>query len=134
MHHRYVMGTIAILEDEAALRALFQRVLEREGHIVRTYANGAAALEGLLADPPSVFITDLNVPLMTGIEVVARLRQDARGQGIPCVLLSGSAEHDIVNPAGDSHFDARLIKPVDIADLVATVTDCLHVIPGRRTA
>ncbi|MFP5341977.1 MAG: response regulator [Candidatus Limnocylindria bacterium] len=118
------MATIAILDDEPALRHLFQRVLERAGHTVRTYGDGAAALEGLLDDPPAVFLTDLNVPSLTGVEVVARLRRDPRGRGIGCILLSGSTERELVRAAAVD-FDAWLTKPVDIGDLVTAVADRL---------
>ncbi|MEX2183112.1 MAG: response regulator [Chloroflexota bacterium] len=119
------MATIAILEDEPALRVLFQRVLERSGHAVVTYGDGVSALAGILADPPAVFVTDFHVPGLTGLEVVARLRADPRTAAVRCILLTGSGEPDVVGSDAVGDYDACLAKPVEIDRLVEVVEACL---------
>jgi CheY-like chemotaxis protein len=126
------MATIAILEDEPALRTLFQRVLEQSGHVVVTYGDGVSALAGLLADPPSVLITDFHVPRLTGLEVVARLRADSRTAAVRCILLTGSGEPGVIGSDAVRDFDACLAKPVGIGELVEAVEACLAS-PARRS-
>lgn len=133
-HHRSIMATVALLEDEPSLRFLFQRVLERAGHTVRPYADGQTALAGLLAAPPALFVTDLHVPIMSGIDVVRAFRADARGRSVPCILLSGSAEADVVEAAALATFTSWLTKPVDINVLTEAVAACLDGRTGLRTA
>lgn len=106
------------------LRYLFVRVLEREGHRVRSFGDGGTALASLLGNPPDLLISDLHVPVIDGGELVRRLRDDPATRTIPCVLLSGS-DPATDAPLGLEAFDARLTKPVDVDRIVATVADCL---------
>lgn len=133
-HHRSIMATIALLEDEPSLRYLFQRILELDGHTVRSYADGQTALAGLIAAPPALFVTDLHVPRLSGIEVVRAFRADPRGRDVPCILLSGSAEADVIEAAALATFTSWLSKPVDIAVFRDAVAACLEGRTGRRTA
>ena len=61
---------VLVVDDEEANRQALERILSREGYDVRHAANGREALERIRKQPPSVMITDLKMPGMSGIELM----------------------------------------------------------------
>ena len=68
-------STICLVDDERNILQTLGEALEAEGYKVRTYADGAAALEGLSEDPADLAILDIKMPRMDGMELLRRLRQ-----------------------------------------------------------
>ena len=113
--------TILIVEDEAAIRTVVRRVLERVGYTVLEADSGDAAL-ALIADhagPLHLVMTDLVMPGMTGAELAAELRRSR--PGIPILLTSGYSV-DVVEgkilPGVDCHF---ISKPYTASELTGEV-------------
>ena len=112
---------VLVVEDEAALRAMIRRLLEREGYSVLEAENGADALrllEGSAGRTVNLVLTDVRMPEMGGRELAAAL---ARTQpGLPVVLMSGFTaqlrEIQLISP----HL-ALLFKPFQEADLLKTI-------------
>src|SRR5690606_31828190 len=69
------MATIALVDDDRNILTSVSIALESEGYRVETYTDGASALEGLTARPPSLAILDIKMPRMDGMELLRRLRQ-----------------------------------------------------------
>jgi CheY-like chemotaxis protein len=68
-------------------------ILEREGYAVVEAGNGQAALDMIAPDPmPDIVMTDLMMPVMTGVELIRRLRSDPRTAGIRIVVVSSNAD------------------------------------------
>jgi CheY-like chemotaxis protein len=116
---------ILLVEDDAAVRRVLRRSLERAGYIVVEAADGQEALEAFEArkDVVKLIISDLNMPRLGGRELAAALR--AAGHHVPILLTSGfSAGHGGDHPAlADVAF---LQKPWSIEDLqlkVRTILD-----------
>ena len=67
---------ISIVEDEPSTRESLRRLLARAGHLrcLSTYASGEEALRGIPAEKPDVVLVDINLPGMSGIECVAKLK------------------------------------------------------------
>jgi CheY-like chemotaxis protein len=108
---------ILIVDDEPSLRFLMRMLLERSGHAVQEAPNGAVALRACEASPPDVLVTDLMMPVMTGVELIRRLRAAEATRDLPIVVVSGSwTELDL-----DGMADAVLDKPFDEDELLATV-------------
>ena len=75
------MCTILLVDDDADLRELWTLVLEAEGHRVVTAADGVAGMASYDKEPPDVVITDLQLPRLPGLALIARMRSlqaDAR--------------------------------------------------------
>lgn len=64
-----------MVEDEAPLRTMLRLMLEREGFSVRESADGAAALEDIAAQTPDVVLTDVRMPGLDGLGLVAQLTE-----------------------------------------------------------
>jgi two-component system response regulator ChvI len=79
------MATIALVDDDENILASLKLFFESEGHVVRTYTDGATALTALTESPPDIAILDIKMPRLDGVEVLRRLRQ---GSNLPVILLT----------------------------------------------
>ena len=114
-------GTILLVEDEAAVRALLSRVLIRHGYTVLEASDGAQGL--VLAEEHrghiDLLLTDMVMPQLSGRQVAERVRLlDGR---IQIVLMSGYSEEDALNQGAVSAGTLFLQKPFTIATLLETV-------------
>lgn len=68
---------VLLVDDDAALRRLIRRVIERipELHVVAEASDGRSALQAALASPPDILLTDIEMPEMDGVELARRLLQ-----------------------------------------------------------
>jgi two-component system response regulator len=69
-------------------------------------------------EQPVVILLDLKLPRLGGLQVLERVRQDARTQYIPVVILTTSTEHEDRLKAGDLHANSYVRKPVDFDTFV----------------
>src|SRR5690606_20711070 len=83
------MATIALVDDDRNILTSVSIALESEGYRVETYTDGASALEGLSARPPTLAILDIKMPRMDGMELLRRLRQKS---DIPVIFLTSKDE------------------------------------------
>jgi signal transduction histidine kinase/ActR/RegA family two-component response regulator len=120
---RSVSGTVMVVEDEAAVRELTTRVLERKGYRVIAVENGEQALAALEAadEPIDALVTDVVMPGLSGTQLAQQVA--ARGHSLGVVLLSGyTAETlDLADLLGmGAMFVAKPFTPLDLARAVAT--------------
>jgi len=85
--HGYV---VILVEDDAGLRAALQRMLRAWGFETRAYESAEAALADPALDWPDCLVVDLNLPAMSGLDLVDRLRE--RGVTAPAVMISAHDE------------------------------------------
>ena len=83
------MPTIAIVDDDRNILTSVSIALEGEGYRVQTYTDGAAALDGMRANPPDLAIFDIKMARMDGMELLRRLRQKS---GLPVIFLTSKDE------------------------------------------
>lgn len=121
-------ATILLVDDEELLRAGVQEMLELQGFMVVTAANGEQALACLSEKHIDLIITDLVMPKMDGIDFVQLLRKS--WPDIPVIVVSGSTRNimqrygiDTIQVPGA---DASLSKPFKGVDLVAQVKELLE--------
>jgi CheY-like chemotaxis protein len=118
------MATVAAADDDVAVQTIVKRVLVRAGHDVSTYDDGAALVEEVRAHHPDVVVTDNEMPVMTGLEVVQTLHDDPDTADIPIVVASGSVS--AVAAAEILHEGDQLVsKPFTPAQLQAGVDAAL---------
>jgi CheY-like chemotaxis protein len=88
------MTRILIVDDDPSIRFVLRLILEHEGYEVIDAAQGQQALDMLGADPlPDLVVTDLMMPIVTGMELIQRLRAELRTAALPIVVVSGNPEH-----------------------------------------
>ncbi len=86
--------TILVADDSITTRNLERMTLESAGYLVKTAADGQQAWRMLQSETFNLVVTDLNMPHLTGLELIKRMKGNARLQGVPVILLTsmGSAE------------------------------------------
>ncbi|HYG07808.1 MAG TPA: response regulator [Stenotrophomonas sp.] len=122
---------ILVVDDNAATRYSVRRVLEHHRFQVEEAGTGSAGLALARAQDFAAVVLDVNLPDMSGFDVVRQLRADARTRLLPVVHVSAAsiATGDMITGL-DAGADAYLIHPVDPDVLLATLRTLLRV---RRT-
>ncbi|OIQ99799.1 chemotaxis protein CheA [mine drainage metagenome] len=82
------LPTIMIVDDSLTVRKITSRLLARSGYQVLTAKDGVDALEQLVDVLPDVMLLDVEMPRMDGFELTKRLRQDARTQDLPIIMIT----------------------------------------------
>ncbi len=114
---------VALADDQALVRAGLRALLERQGIAVVLEADdGAALLEGLVATPVDVVLSDIRMPGIDGIEALLQLR--ARGDSTPVLLLTTFDDADLLLLAADAGAQGFLLKdaaPEDLRDAILRI-------------
>jgi two-component system, OmpR family, response regulator MtrA len=84
---------VLVAEDSADLRDLYCFMLAQAGFEVTEVADGQEAFEELQRERPDVFVTDIMMPRMTGVDLVRRIRGDAALADLPVVVVSAFADY-----------------------------------------
>lgn len=114
------MSTVMIIDDDAAVRAALRRSLEHEGYRVLEATEGKEALAMLETERPNLVLTDIYMPEMDGLEVVAQVRK--RRPDATVVAMSGGGvlpARLVLEPAGALGAAAILQKPFSMDELRA---------------
>jgi len=85
---------VLIVDDDASLRELARRILEKEGYAVVEAENGRIALERAREMEPGVVVLDLIMPEMDGFEFVAEFRRYPAWRSIPIIVVTGKEISD----------------------------------------
>ena len=110
---------VLLIDDEARVRDLAKRALERQGFEVTTAENGVVALAKMKEKMPDLVITDLVMPKMDGTETLREIR---RGWGLlPVIILTGFPENEHMKRAMDFSPFTLLAKPCPTEQLVQTI-------------
>jgi CheY-like chemotaxis protein/anti-sigma regulatory factor (Ser/Thr protein kinase) len=107
---------VLVVDDEAALRALLRRALEREGFAVAEVANATEAIDRFRTFVPSVTVLDIMLPDRSGISLLPELRELDPGAAI--IIVTGRGDEESALRAGASSF---FRKPFPLLDLVQEV-------------
>ena len=107
--------TVAIVDDDDAVRHSLQLLLEATGHKVEAFASAVDFLSAQL-ESLACLILDHHMPDMVGLELAARLRE--AGNPIPIVLITASPSRDILTRAAELGIDRVLEKPLNEDELV----------------
>jgi CheY-like chemotaxis protein len=110
-----VPGPILLVEDDDALRAEVRELLEGDGQTVIEASDGWEALVRLRENVYSLVVLDIGLPIMTGWELLARMRGEEALREVPVIILSAKP----VAEAVDSPPVFR--KPIDRATFLAAV-------------
>jgi two-component system, cell cycle sensor histidine kinase and response regulator CckA len=124
------METVLLVEDEAPVRLLAQRLLERTGYHVLVASDGEQALEVSDGYEGSIhlLLTDMTMPRMGGAEVARKLR--ARRPAINVVFMSGYTEESLAGETGpDGAAPLFVQKPFTLDVLSKTIRQALDSAP-----
>ena len=118
------MIRVLVADDSRVMRQIVIRTLRQAGYDwdVREAADGAQALEAIRADEPDVVLSDWNMPEMTGIELLQRLRQEGFGTPFGFVTSEGSPEmREKAEAAGAMFLIAKPFTPEGFREVIEPV-------------
>ena len=112
---------ILLADDNADMRQYLTNVLQASGYEVTGVTDGQQALEVIRSDPPDLVISDVMMPRLDGLQLLAALRKDSRTAALPVLLLSARAGQEASIEGLSAGADDYLVKPFAAADLLARV-------------
>jgi two-component system response regulator MprA len=115
---------ILVVDDDEKITALLRRSLSFEGYIVTTAADGAKALQMMVAYDPDLVILDVMMPNVDGFEVVKRLRRAE--SKVPILMLTARDGLQDRVQGLDLGADDYLVKPFALEELLARVRALLR--------
>ncbi|HLH78251.1 MAG TPA: adenylate/guanylate cyclase domain-containing protein [Candidatus Binataceae bacterium] len=117
---------ILIVDDTAANRELLSRRLSRDGHRISTAADGAQALELIVAQEFDLILLDLMMPGLSGFEVLQRVKANAQRRHIPVIMISALDEIDSIVGCIEAGAEDYLPKPFNPILLQARIGSSLE--------
>lgn len=122
MHHRI---NVLLVEDSIEDAAYTEKVLKfhrMKGDLVLA-TSGQEALKALEGTPPDLILLDINLPDMSGIDLLTRIKEDPRLSRIPVVMLTGSNEDLDIQKCYDRGASTYLVKPISERDFAVVMNN-----------
>lgn len=133
-----------VVDDISAMRSAVKMLLTQLGAVtIHQATNGADALKLLDREKIDVVLSDWNMPVMTGIELLDRLRTAPTLAHLPFILITAETSRDQIQKAIEAGVGGILVKPFTVARLAERVLRVLghtaaggpaHVLPGPAAA
>ncbi|MBN1477902.1 response regulator [Candidatus Sumerlaeota bacterium] len=120
---------ILVVDDEPDLLQIVSSILETKGYEIDVAHDGREALDKITASKPDLLIIDLMMPVLSGLEVVRRLKRDEETQDLPIIVMSatvqqsGKSEEFFRVGLGSDDF---IMKPFDPLALLGRVEAVLR--------
>ena len=111
-----VASVISVLDDDPHVRAAVNNLLESRGYIVHTFASAEEFLRSTDSNDASCVIADVQMPLMTGIDLLTQLR--ARGSATPFIFITAFPDESVRMRALNAGATCFLGKPFAASDLM----------------
>lgn len=118
--------TVLVVEDDAALRDTLAYNLRREGYLVRTANDGAAALEAVRQQPPALVLLDVMLPRLNGMDVLSQLRKRPETVSVPVLMLTARGEESDKVAGLELGADDYVTKPFSWNELRARIRALLR--------
>jgi two-component system cell cycle response regulator DivK len=121
------LAKILIVEDNALNVKLFCDLLAAHGHEPRAVTDGRFALDQAKDFQPDLVITDIQLPHVTGLDLIRMMRDDAQLKDVPIMAVTAyaaAADEERIRAAGAQ---AYVSKPISVAKFVAQVNELLGI-------
>jgi len=115
---------VLVVDDDLHVRELIETYLLRAAFRVDTVADGAAAWDALNVDSYRLLITDHQMPKLTGLQLIKKLRSE--NMTLPVILVSGTIPHEEIKRHPELAIVATLPKPFSATELLDTVQKVLN--------
>jgi diguanylate cyclase (GGDEF)-like protein len=114
---------ILVVEDSPTVAQLVAAKLEGAGYQTQVVADGQAALNAALANPPDLILCDVVMPGLDGFELTRMLRKDPRTTSVSIIMLTGLGN---VMEGLESGADDYIVKPFNDVELMARIKSTLR--------
>lgn len=113
--------SILLVEDEVSMRELLRRALEVAGYLVIDTHDGGQVMELALGLLPNLIILDVNLPNVSGWDVIAQLKAEPETADIPVLVYTASSDRKRAVDLGAAQF---ILKPATPETVIKAVQDC----------
>src|SRR5918999_3746123 len=120
---------ILIVEDDELNMKLFNDILEAHGYMTLQTKDGLDTLQIARLHRPDLILMDIQLPVVSGLEITKRLKTDEELRGIPVVAVTAFAMKGDEEKIRQSGCDAYMTKPISIAGLMRVVE---HHLPAQH--
>lgn len=109
---------ILVVDDFSTMRRIIKNLLRDLGYNNTAEADdGATALPMLQSQPFDFVVTDWNMPVMTGIDLLQAIRADAKLKSLPVLMVTAEAKKDQIVMAAQAGVNGYIVKPFTAATL-----------------
>lgn len=115
-----------VVEDDPGIRALLRVLLEREGFAVHQLGDGEDASRKILEGSYSVVLLDLMMPVTSGFEVIAKIKELDEAQLKRIIVFTAAAESTLKRFANADLVWGVVRKPFDLQRILETVRACVQ--------
>jgi len=120
------MAEIVVIEDEADISMLVETTLTFGGHHVHIAANGREGIELVAKHQPELVLLDVQMPDMSGYDVLQAARNDPKLRHIPMFLFSANSRSEDIQRGLDLGAAGFLSKPFDPGELLQQINRALE--------
>ena len=114
--------TVLVVDDSASMRHVLEDLLKGAGYRVIVAEHGQDALTKARGETIHLVLSDVNMPVMDGIEFVDEFKQQSSNEHIPVVMLTTEADPELKNAAKQAGAKGWIIKPFDNEQLLNAIT------------
>ncbi|MCX7594166.1 MAG: response regulator [Fischerella sp.] len=125
-------SSILVVDDNPDLRTYVSGILRDNGYQVRTARNGLEGFRLAKDILPSLIISDLMMPLVSGLEMIKMIRNEEKLKGTPIILLTAKVDEETRIEGTERGADAYLAKPFNDRELLAEVRNLLALKENER--
>lgn len=119
------MAKILVAEDEPSLYKLLEFRLNALGHEILLATDGEQVLALVDSDRPDLVLLDVMMPVMGGIEVLRKLKEDESTSSIPVIMLSAKGQEKDIVIGLERGADDYITKPFGFPNLVNRINKAL---------
>ena len=127
-----VAGTVLVVDDNPDLRFYVSEILRASGFAVLLARNGQEGFAVAKNRRPDLILTDLMMPVISGLDLIRMIRQDEELRGTPAILLTAKADEDTRIEGVERGADAYLSKPFNDRELLAEVRNLIALKQNER--
>lgn len=113
--------TILTVDDSASLRQMVSLTLSSAGYRVIEAVDGADGYTKATTSPINAVITDLNMPVMNGLEFIRKFRTHPASKGVPIILLTTESDEGLKRQAKEAGAIGWIVKPFNQDQLLAVI-------------
>ncbi len=124
---RVETGRILVVDDEAMMRRLLEKLLRMEGYEVALASSGEQALAELLRNGADTVLLDMRMPGMSGLDVCRQIRNHPRSLHTPVVFITAVNDRELRRKGMEAGADDFLSKPFDEVELLARIRNSVRV-------
>jgi len=123
---------VLMAEDEPDILRVMAKKIRSEGYDVLTARDGQEAWEKIQDEVPDVILLDINMPKLSGFDVLKKVRENPAGKWQPVIIISARRELEAMEKSYSMEADHYIAKPCEIADVLKAIKLMASLIPQHK--